>query len=115
FTAEDGETREYLIPKARHVVVAEGDYVRKGESIVDGALNPHDILAIKGVVALANYLVSEIQEVYKLQGVKINDKHIEVIVRQMLRRVKVLEPGDTNFLPAQQVDRQELAMANEEM
>jgi DNA-directed RNA polymerase subunit beta' len=114
-TGTDSESREYLIPKARHVVVTEGDYVRKGEAIVDGAQNPHDILAIMGFVELARYLVDEIQEVYKLQGVKINDKHIEVIVRQMLRRAKVLEPGDTKYLPAQQVDRIDLVEANNEI
>jgi DNA-directed RNA polymerase subunit beta' len=104
-TAEDGESKwESLIPKSRHVIVSEGDYVRKGDYIVDGAPNPHDILKVLGVVALSEYLVHEVQEVYKLQGVKINDKHIEVIVRQMLRRVKVLDAGDTRLLPGQQVD-----------
>jgi len=105
-TADDGEEiSEYLIPKGRHVIVTEGDYIRVGEHIVDGAQNPHDILHILGMIALAEYIVKEIQDVYKLQGVKINDKHIEVIVRQMLRRVKILEPNDTEFLPAQQVDQ----------
>ncbi len=111
-TGEDGAESEYLIPKSRHVVVTEGDYVRRGEALVDGSSNPHDILAILGNVALANYLVDEIQEVYRLQGVKINDKHIEVIVRQMLRRVKVDDPGDSIFLPAEQVERLELDEEN---
>ena len=102
---DDGESSEFLIPKGRHVVVSEGDYIRKGESIVDGAQSPHDILTIMGNLALARFLVDEIQDVYRLQGVKINDKHIEVIVRQMSRRVKVLSPGDTRFLPGEQVER----------
>ena len=105
---EDGESSEFLIPKGRHVVVTEGDYIRKGESIVDGAQSPHDILAIMGNLALARFLVDEIQDVYRLQGVKINDKHIEVIVRQMSRRVKVLSPGDTRFLPGEQVEKFDL-------
>lgn len=102
---EGEESTEYLIPKGRHVIVNEGDYVRKGDHIVDGSQNPHDILKVMGMVRLAEYLTNEIQEVYRLQGVKINDKHIEVIVRQMLRRVKVVDPGDSRFLPAQQVDK----------
>ena len=109
------DTSEYLIPKGRHIIVTEGDYARKGDHIVDGAQNPHDILAIKGVIALAEYLVSEIQDVYKLQGVKINDKHIEVIVRQMLRRVKVLTAGGTRLLPGQQVERAVVEKLNEEL
>jgi DNA-directed RNA polymerase subunit beta' len=106
------ESTEYLIPKGRHVVVNEGDYVRKGDHIVDGAQNPHDILRVMGMIKLAEYLTSEVQEVYRLQGVKINDKHIEVIVRQMLRRVTVLDSGDTKFLPGQQVDLVALNDAN---
>ena len=109
---DDGESSEFLIPKGRHVVVSEGDYIRKGESIVDGAQSPHDILTIMGNLALARFLVDEIQDVYRLQGVKINDKHIEVIVRQMSRRVKVLSPGDTRFLPGEQVERFELDDSN---
>jgi DNA-directed RNA polymerase subunit beta' len=107
-TSDDGAQTEYLIPKGKHVIVTEGDYVRKGEALVDGAMNPHDILAVMGPTALAKYLVDEIQEVYRLQGVKINDKHIETIVRQMLRRVKVLDPGDTGLLPGEQVEKAEL-------
>ncbi len=110
--SDDGESSEFLIPKGRHVVVTEGDYIRKGEAIVDGAQSPHDILAIMGNLALAKFLVDEIQDVYRLQGVKINDKHIEVIVRQMSRRVKVLSPGDTRFLPGEQVERFEVEDAN---
>ncbi|MFW7377929.1 MAG: DNA-directed RNA polymerase subunit beta' [Oligoflexus sp.] len=109
---EDGESSEYLIPKGRHVIVTEGDYVRKGEALVDGSPSPHDILTVMGPLQLAKYLVDEVQEVYRLQGVKINDKHIEVIVRQMCRRVKVLSPGDTRFLPGEQVERFDLEEAN---
>ncbi len=112
---EDSETSEYLIPKGRHVVVTEGDYIRKGETIVDGQASPHDILAILGPLALAKYLVDEIQDVYRLQGVKINDKHIEVIVRQMCRRVKVISPGDTSFLPGEQVERFDVEDTNTKM
>lgn len=111
-TGEDGEAKEYLIAKGRHLVVSEGDYIRRGEALVDGPQNPHDILAIMGKMALAKYLVDEIQDVYRLQGVKINDKHIEVIVRQMTRRVKVVSAGDTKFLPAEQVDSLELEEEN---
>ncbi len=103
--ADDGETREYSIPRGVHVNVQEGDMVRAGEPLMDGPLNPHDILAVKGVEALQRYLTNEIQEVYRLQGVNINDKHIEVIVRQMLRWVRVKEVGDTDFLLDEQVDR----------
>jgi DNA-directed RNA polymerase subunit beta' len=108
-----GEEREYLIPKGRHVVVTEGDFIRAGEPLVDGASNPHDILRILGEKALASYLVSEIQAVYKLQGVHIDDKHIEVIVKQMLRRVRIKDPGDTEFLPAAQVDKWTFEEQNE--
>ena len=104
-TAESGEAQEYLIPKGKNITVNEGDFVRAGDPLMDGAANPHDILKIKGESELANYLVDEIQEVYRLQGVKINDKHIEVIVRQMLRRVKVRHPGDTDFLVDEAVEK----------
>jgi DNA-directed RNA polymerase subunit beta' len=100
-----GEKREYLIPRGKHINVYEGDYVRAGEPIVGGSANPQDILSIKGEIALARYLVNEVQEVYRLQGVRINDKHIEVIVKQMMRRVKVTEVGDTDFIFEEQVDR----------
>ncbi len=102
---ELGETHEYLVPKSKNIVVHENDRVRAGEPLVDGAANPHDILKVLGENALANYLVDEIQEVYRLQGVKLNDKHIEVIVRQMLRRIRVREVGDTMFLIDEQVER----------
>jgi DNA-directed RNA polymerase subunit beta' len=104
-TPEVGEQREYLIPKGKHVAVREGEYVKAGEALMDGPTNPHDILAVLGEKELASYLVNEIQEVYRLQGVGINDKHIEVIVRQMLRKVKVDNPGDTRFLSGEHVER----------
>ncbi len=110
---ETGEEREYLIPKGKHVSVQEGDHVRRGDPLVDGPRVPHDILRVLGVEALANYLVNEIQDVYRLQGVKINDKHIEVIVRQMLQKVEIEDPGDTTFLVGEQVDRIEFEMENE--
>ncbi|MBE0426866.1 MAG: DNA-directed RNA polymerase subunit beta' [Nitrospirae bacterium] len=99
------ETREYLIPKGKHVSVHEGDWVRAGEPLMDGAVNPHNILDILGPQELQRYLVDEVQKVYRLQGVSINDKHIEVIVRQMMKKVKIEDPGDTNFLIGDQVDR----------
>jgi DNA-directed RNA polymerase subunit beta' len=105
-TPEHGDLREYLVPKIRHLQVREGDRVRAGEKLMDGPANPHDVLSVKGEKALASYLLDEIQEVYRLQGVKINDKHIEVIIRQMLRRVKIMDPGDTNFLSEDHVERQ---------
>jgi hypothetical protein len=104
-TPEIGEAKEYLIPKGKHVTVHEGDFIKAGEALMDGAANPHDILSIRGVKDLAKYLVDEVQQVYRLQGVKINDKHIEVIVRQMLRKVRVKSPGDTEFLVGESVDR----------
>jgi len=104
-TPEGGDAREYLIGKGRHLTVNEGDYVRSGEPLVDGPINPHDILRVLGEKALAKYLVDEVQEVYRLQGVKINDKHIETIVRQMLRKVKVKDVGDTIYLAGEQVER----------
>jgi DNA-directed RNA polymerase subunit beta' len=110
---EDGaEPVEYLIPKGRHLAVQEGDRIEKGEFLLDGHPAPHDILAIKGVEELANYLVNEIQEVYRLQGVTINDKHIEVIVRQMLQKTEVDDPGSTEFLKGEQVDRIDFEDAN---
>ena len=103
-TMDDGETYEELIPKWRHVIVFEGERVEKGETIVDGEPNPHDILRLLGVEALDEYLVKEIQDVYRLQGVKINDKHIEVIVRQMLRKAEIMDGGDTRLLRGEQLD-----------
>ncbi len=114
-TSEDGEAREYLIAKGKNITVNEGDYVRAGEALMDGAANPHDILKIKGEEALAKYLVDEIQEVYRLQGVKINDKHIEVIVRQMLRRVKIRDVGDTDFLVDEVVEKHRFEEVNRQV
>ncbi|RMG30889.1 MAG: DNA-directed RNA polymerase subunit beta' [Gammaproteobacteria bacterium] len=112
-TGPDGETYEELIPKYRHINVFEGEHVEKGEIIADGEPNPHDILRLLGVTAMADYLVKEIQDVYRLQGVKINDKHIEVIIRQMLRKVEVVNPGDTRFLKGEQVEKARLFEENE--
>jgi DNA-directed RNA polymerase subunit beta' len=109
---ETGEETEYLIPKGKHVSVQEGDFVRRGDPLVDGPRVPHDILKVLGVPALSDYLVNEIQDVYRLQGVKINDKHIEVIVRQMLQKVEILDPGDTTFLAGEQVDRVDFDQEN---
>ena len=114
-TGEDGEAHEELIPKWRHLNVFEGESVIRGEIIADGEPNPHDILRLQGVAKLADYLVREIQDVYRLQGVKINDKHIEVIVRQMLRKVEIVDPGDTRFLRREQVDRARVLDTNEEL
>ena len=104
-TPEVGDPGEYLIPKGKHISVHEGDVIHAGEELVDGSSNPHDILRILGGKELSKYLVDEVQEVYRLQGVKINDKHIETIVRQMLRKVQIKEIGDTNFLIEDQIDR----------
>ncbi len=109
---EIGEPREYLVPKGKHVVVVEGDYVRTGEPLTDGSANPHDILRVKGMKELQKFLVNEVQEVYRLQGVRINDKHIETIARQMLRKIKILEPGDSNFLVGEAVSKPLLEEAN---
>ena len=100
-----GDKKEYLIPQGKHINVYEGDYVKAGEPLIGGAANPQDILNIKGEIALARYLVNEVQEVYNLQGVRINDKHIEVIVRQMMKRIKITDAGDTDFILEEQVDR----------
>ncbi len=109
---ETTEETEYLIPKGKHVSVQEGDYVRRGDPLVDGPRVPHDILRVLGVEALSDYLVNEIQDVYRLQGVKINDKHIEVIVRQMLQKGEITEAGDTTFLVGELVDRVEFDIEN---
>ncbi|NJD26395.1 MAG: DNA-directed RNA polymerase subunit beta' [Betaproteobacteria bacterium] len=109
----DGVVHEFLIPKDKHVLVHDGQVVNKGEKIVEGEPDPHDILRLQGVEALARYITDEVQDVYRLQGVKINDKHIEVIVRQMLRRVTILEPGDTRFIKSEQVERAELLAEND--
>ena len=111
----DGNAHEFLIPKEKHVLVHDGQVVNKGEMIVDGPADPHDILRLLGIEALSRYIVDEVQDVYRLQGVKINDKHIEVIVRQMLRRVVVTAPGGTNFIVGEQVERSELLDATDKM
>ncbi len=112
-TEPDGTAHEYLIPKDKHVMAHDGQVVNRGEMIVDGAAEPHDILRLLGVEALARYIIDEVQDVYRLQGVKINDKHIEVIVRQMLRRVVITDPGDTHFIREEQVERAEVLDEND--
>ena len=112
-TPEDGgEAVEFLIPKGKHIAVHDGDVIRKGEYLIDGNPDPHDILRIQGIEALADFLVNEIQEVYRLQGVPINDKHIETIVRQMLQKVEILEPGDTGLLKGDHLDKPEVDEEN---
>ena len=112
-TDEEGVPHDILVPKWRHILVFEGEHVEQGEAVVDGMPSPHDILRLLGVSALANYIVNEVQEVYRLQGVKINDKHIEVIVRQMLRKAEIDAPGDTKFLRGEQLDRARVLEENE--
>ena len=112
-TDTSGEAHEFLITKDKHVLVHDGQVVNQGEMIVDGPADPHDILRLLGIEALAQYITDEVQDVYRLQGVKINDKHIEVIVRQMLRRVQIVDEGDTTFIPNEQVERAELLQENE--
>jgi len=111
----EGVANEFLIPKDKHVMVHDGQVVNKGESIVDGPAEPHDILRLQGVEALARYIIDEVQDVYRLQGVRINDKHIEVIVRQMLRRVQVDDPGDSRFILGEQVERADVLEENEKV
>ena len=110
---EEDSAAEYLIPKGKHITVQEGDYVQKGDLLMDGNPVPHDILRVLGVAQLADYLVNEIQDVYRLQGVKINDKHIEVICRQMLQKVEISDPGDTSFLVGEQIDRRDYKTEND--
>jgi DNA-directed RNA polymerase subunit beta' len=112
-TEPEGTAHEYLIPKDKHVMAHDGQVVNRGEVIVDGPADPHDILRLKGVEELARYIIDEVQDVYRLQGVKINDKHIEVIVRQMLRRVVITDPGDTHFIREEQVERAEVLDEND--
>ena len=114
-TEPDGTAHEYLITKDKHVMAHDGQVVNKGEVIVDGPPEPHDILRLKGVEELARYIIDEVQDVYRLQGVKINDKHIEVIVRQMLRRVVVVEPGDSRFIREEQVERSDVLDENDKL
>jgi DNA-directed RNA polymerase subunit beta' len=112
---EEGDPVEYLVPKTKIIDVQEGDFVKKGDTLISGSPNPHDILEVLGIEALAEYLVNEIQEVYRLQGVKINDKHIEVIVRQMLQKVEITDGGDTTLLPGEQLDRTEMDELNSKL
>ena len=112
---DGGEPIDYLVPKSKVIDVQEGDYVKRGDNLIGGSPDPHDILEVLGIEPLAEYLVSEIQEVYRLQGVKINDKHIETIVRQMLQKVEITVAGDSTFLPGEQVDREEMDEANKKL
>ncbi|MEQ8603922.1 MAG: DNA-directed RNA polymerase subunit beta' [Marivibrio sp.] len=112
---EDREPSEFMVPKGKHITVQEGDFIQKGEMLMDGNPVPHDILEVMGVEALADYLVKEIQDVYRLQGVKINDKHIEVIVRQMLQKVEVVDAGDSYLMAADQLDREEVEQMNDKL
>lgn len=114
-TEPDGTAHEYLISKDKHVMAHDGQVVNKGEVIVDGPPNPHDILRLKGVEELARHIIDEVQDVYRLQGVKINDKHIEVIVRQMLRRVVVVDPGESRFIREEQVERSDVLDENDKL
>merc|ERR1712051_919505 len=103
----DGEAKtEYLIPRGKHISVNEGDYVLKGEMLLDGDPSPHDILRILGKEEFAKYMIDEVQQVYKLQGVRINNKHIEVILKQMLKKVEITDPGETTFIIGEQVDKE---------
>lgn len=111
----DGVSHEYLIPKDKHVTAHDGQVVNKGEVIVDGSIDPRDILRLQGIEALARYISDEVQDVYRLQGVRINDKHIEVIVRQMLRRVQIINAGESNFIPGEQIERAEVLTENEKL
>ena len=112
-TDVDGVAYETLISKEKQILVHDGQVVNRGETIVDGAVDPHDILRLQGIEALARYIVQEVQEVYRLQGVKISDKHIEVIIRQMLRRVNIVDSGDTEFITGEQVERGDVMLVNE--
>ena len=114
-TDPEGGVYEELVPKEKNILVHEGQVVNKGESVVDGPADPQDILRLLGSEELARYIVDEVQDVYRLQGVKINDKHIEVIVRQMLRRVQIVDVGDTKFIPGEQVERSELLDENDKV
>ena len=114
-TSKEGQQKEYLLPKGKFVAVREGEFIQKGDSLMDGTTDPHDILNVSGPKALASYLVDEVQEVYRLQGVSINDKHIELIVRQMLKKCEVLEPGDTSYITGEPLETVELKTANEKI
>ncbi|MDD3780666.1 MAG: DNA-directed RNA polymerase subunit beta', partial [Proteiniphilum sp.] len=112
-TSKTGETKKYMVPLSKQILVQEDDYIRAGMPLSDGATTPSDILAIMGPTAVQEYIVNEVQDVYRLQGVKINDKHFEVIVRQMMRKVEVVDPGDTRFLEQQLVDKHEMMEEND--
>jgi DNA-directed RNA polymerase subunit beta' len=114
-TRKDGETHEELIPKWRHVTIFEGEHVEKGETLVDGEPSAHDILRLLGTSTMAEYLVKEIQDVYRLQGVRINDKHIEVILRQMLRKVEILTSNDSRFLKGEQIEKVQVLEESEQL
>jgi DNA-directed RNA polymerase subunit beta' len=114
-TPELGEPREYLVAKGKHILIQEGDFIRAGHQLHAGSSNPHDILNVKGEKELAAYLVDEIQEIYRLQGVRINDKHIEVIVRQMLRRVRISNTGESDFLVGDQVEKMRFQETNQNL
>jgi len=110
--AETGGEEEHLVPMNKHIIVFKGDFVKKGQQLTEGPIVPHEILDVCGPQELQEHLVNEVQEVYRLQGVTINDKHIEIIVRQMLRKVRITEPGDTTFLWGEQVDKLEFEEEN---
>ena len=112
-TSKLGEVKKYMVPLSKQLLVQENDYIRAGMPLSDGATTPSDILAIMGPTAVQEYIVNEIQDVYRLQGVKINDKHFEVIVRQMMRKVEIIDPGDTRFLEQQVVDKLEVMDEND--
>ena len=114
-TSKEGEQKEYLLPKGKFIAVREGEFIQKGDSLMDGTTDPHDILNVSGIKAVASYLVNEVQQVYRLQGVAINDKHIELIVRQMLRKSEVIDAGDTNYITGEQVEVAEIQSANEKV
>ena len=114
-TSKDEKLKKYLVPLSKHILVQENDFVRAGSPLCDGNITPKDILAIKGIKAVQEYIVNEVQEVYRLQGVKINDKHFEVVVRQMMRKVEVLDAGDTNLLEKQLVDKHDFMEANDKI
>jgi len=114
-TPDIGDAKEYLVPKSKHILVREGENITAGDQIVDGAPDPHDILKIKGEKELSKYIVDEIQDVYRLQGVRINDKHIEIVTRQMLRRVKITDSGDTTLLIGEAVEKSEFIRTNQQV
>ena len=114
-TSKEGEQKEYLLSKGKFIAVREGEFIQKGDSLMDGTTDPHDILNVSGIKAVASYLVNEVQQVYRLQGVAINDKHIELIVRQMLRKSEVVDSGDTNYITGEQVEVSEIKSANEKI